>query len=79
MSQSEFRSYHTPRYTHIEGGSKYQYVGKYSKGEVVKWTIRIPGVCRIRAFDFERQAALAVDKELIKAGRQPVNILKPKN
>ena len=27
----------------------------------------------------ERDAALAVDKKLIELGRQPVNILKPKN
>lgn len=72
-----FKSFKTPRYPHISGGSKYKYVGKYTKEDVTKWTIRIPKICGIRAFDTERQAAITVDKLLIKAGRKPVNILKP--
>jgi len=56
--------------------SKYRCVRGISKvgSEVVKWCVNIKGVGR-NGFDTEREAAIAVDKYLIKKGKNPVNIL----
>jgi hypothetical protein len=37
----------------------------------------MPGVCSKR-YDTEKEAAIAADMQLIKQGREPVNILKRK-
>ena len=41
------------------------------------WVVNMPGVSKAH-FKTEREAAIAVDKLLIKKGKAPVNILVPK-
>ena len=56
--------------------SQYKYVQNLIQDGKDYWTISLPGVSKI-SFPSERDAAIAVDKILIKNGKQPVNILKP--
>jgi hypothetical protein len=55
--------------------SKYQGVsGAMDKG-VIRWRVNMPGIGRAN-LETEREAAIAVDKLLIRKGKDPVNILK---
>jgi hypothetical protein len=58
--------------------SEYKYVAyKANRYGKKGWEVKIPN-CPVRFFTTEREAAIAVDKEFIKLGKEPVNILKRK-
>jgi len=58
-----------------KGKSKYKYVLKFRDTQMtIRWSCNLPKYKH--TFDTEREAAIAVDKELIKRGKEPVNILK---
>lgn len=54
--------------------SKYKYVQNLKQDGKDVWCINMTGISKAK-FDTERQAAIAVDKLLIKKGKEPVNIL----
>ena len=55
------------------GKSKFKYVAKQIIGEEIRWSITINGYARKR-YKTEREAAIAVDKIMIYAGKEPPNI-----
>jgi hypothetical protein len=57
--------------------SPYMYVQRQTQNGVEKFRLHMPGVCSKR-YDTEKEAAIAADMQLIKQGREPVNILKRK-
>lgn len=57
--------------------SEYKYVVKEFKNGKEKFRLRMTGVSAKR-YNTEREAALAADMQLLKQGREPVNILKRK-
>lgn len=60
------------------GSSQYKYVSKLLvRGKKIRWQAHVRS-SKAKSFDTERQAAIHVDKELIRLGREPVNILKRK-
>jgi len=57
--------------------SDYMYVVKEFRDGKEKFRLHMPGICSKR-YDTEREAAIAADMQLLKQGREPVNILKRK-
>jgi hypothetical protein len=57
--------------------SEYTYVVKEFRDGKEKFRLHMPGVCAKR-YNTEREAALAADMQLLKQGKEPVNILKRK-
>lgn len=57
-----------------KGASKYKYVRLWvsPKGEKI-WVAMICGVTR--QFNTEREAAIYIDKALIRMGKEPINIM----
>ncbi len=55
-------------------GSKYKYVKYLEVNDKGYWALNYPGVSKI-SYPTEREAAIAIDKYLIKKGKEPVNIL----
>lgn len=47
-----------------------------SGGPVLRWKASVPRIKAFCYFDTEREAAIYVDKKLILAGKEPINILK---
>lgn len=64
------------KYKYIRGSDKYKYVSLYREkgGDKEIWAANIKG--HGNRFKTEKEAALWIDKWLIKNGRNPVNILK---
>jgi len=61
----------------IRGSDKYKYVTLYRTQEGVdRWCVHMFG--NTGTYDTEREAAKQADIRLIRAGKQPVNILKRK-
>ena len=60
------------------GKTEYKYVYIVSYDDVKTYTVEIPALRFYESFAEVREAAITVDKELIKAGKEPVNILKRK-
>jgi hypothetical protein len=56
----------------------YEYVRIVSFDGEMTYRAEIPLLKICKSFENSRDAALYVDKELLKAGKQPVNILKKK-
>jgi len=54
--------------------SKYKYVIKEIKNDLIRWKITIKRYSQKR-YKTEREAALAADKIMISQGKEPVNIL----
>jgi len=57
--------------------SEYRYVVKEFKNGKEKFRLHMPGICAKR-YDTEREAAISADMQLLKQGKEPVNILKRK-
>jgi hypothetical protein len=57
--------------------TKYKYVERTEVNDKVYWRVTMRGVSKI-GYDTEREAALVVDKYLLRKGKEPVNILKRK-
>lgn len=57
--------------------SPYKYVQRQTQNGVEKFRLHMPGVCAKR-YSTEREAAIAADMQLLKQGKEPVNILKRK-
>ena len=55
--------------------SKYKYVSIHLRGDVEYFVLNMAGVSSKR-YKTEREAAIAVDMQFIKQGKEPVNILK---
>lgn len=55
--------------------SKYKYVNIEMRGDVEHFVLNMAGVSSKR-YKTEREAAIAVDMQFIKQGKEPVNILK---
>lgn len=61
----------------IGRSDKYKYLNKILvKGKIIKWSAYV--LNKSKTFFDEREGAIWVDTILILAGKQPVNILKPK-
>lgn len=56
---------------------KYKFVVKTEVNEKTYWRVNMRGVSKI-GYETEREAAMVVDKYLIRKGKEPVNILKRK-
>jgi len=56
-------------------GSKYKYVKFIEVNDNSYWALNYPGIPK-KSYPTERDAAIAIDKYLIKNGKEPVNILK---
>lgn len=73
---------YTKMVTPIRKSDKYKYVVLYSVNGVERWKAYVPGYKERprwqKFFDTEREAAIGVDKHLIRFGKEPVNILKRK-
>ncbi len=54
--------------------SKYKHVIKELKNDLIRWKINVKGYSQKR-YKTEREAAISVDKIMIKKGKEPVNIL----
>jgi hypothetical protein len=57
--------------------TQYMYVQRELKDGKEKFRLHMPGVSAKR-YDTEREAAIAADMQLLKQGKEPVNILKRK-
>jgi hypothetical protein len=57
--------------------TQYMYVQRELKDGKERFRLHMPGVCAKR-YDTEREAAIAADMQLLKQGKEPVNILKRK-
>ena len=57
--------------------TEYMYVQRELKDGKERFRLHMPGVSSKR-YDTEREAALAADMQLLKQGKEPVNILKRK-
>lgn len=63
------------RLKRVRKSNKYKYISLYiTKDGVEKWGVKAMG--NNKYFDNERDAAIEVDKRLIKINREPVNLLK---
>ncbi len=58
----------------VIGKSKYKYVSQIELSTGVWWRGSINGTGK--SFRTEKEAAIYIDKKLIKKGKEPVNILK---
>lgn len=69
-------------YRRMANHPEFKYLTMYGNGQGIYWRARIPASivgkpwCIILRDPHE--AAVMVDKELIRAGRKPINVLKPK-